>query len=276
MKKVILLLIFNIFLFAKVPSQIVLNKKTKETNSTIIQQETIIKNWFINKLNSFTPDFLNVSPKSSLFKFKIFYDTRQQKIKASLNAKVILPAFEKTISKTQISKTSVKTKIYTFKILPLLMIYKSILTPTLKTTMSLKNDYIIKYSQIAETIYYYFIHNSYKEITTFAINRIINISNLKFKASKTYLSTDKHNLYYIFGLYYYSDTNKFIRTYGFEISGQRKKLPFIYEYRLFFDYRHTVFDKKFAFLDFTPYLYSSKDNHYRIKPAINISFNVKF
>ena len=276
MKKIFLLLIFSIFLFANVPSAIILNKKTKETNNTIIQQETIIKNWLINKLNAFTPDFLNVSPEDSLFKFKIFYDTRTNKMKSSLDAKVILPALEKSISKINVSKKNVKTKIYTFKIIPLLMIYKSILTPTLKTTMSLKNDYIIKYSQIAETIYYYFIHNEYKETTTYAINKILNMDNIKFKISKTYRSTDKHNITYMSGIYYYTKENKFIRTYGFEISGQRKKLPVIYMYKLFFDYRHTILDKKFAFLDFMPYLYFSKDYHYTIKPALNISLNIKF
>ena len=277
MKKVVFIfLILFSFLFGKIHKQIVLNKKTIETNNTIIQQETLIKNWLINKINSFTPNFLNVSPDESIFKFKIYYDTKTQKTKASLNAKVILPVFEKTTSKIKISKTNVTTKIFTFKLTPLLMIYKSLLTPTLKTTISLKNDYVIKYSEIAETIYYYFIHNQYKETTTFAINKIVNISNLKFKASKTYLSTDKNNLYYLFGFYYYTDTLKFIRTYGFELSGQRKKLPIIYIYKLFFDYRHILFDKRFAFLDFTPYLYSSKDDHYKIKPAINVSFNVKF
>ena len=276
MKRIFLLIILTSFLFSKVPSSIVLKNKTKETNNTIIQKETIIKNWLIKKLNSFTPDFLNISPKDSIFKFKTYYDTKENKIKTSLNAKVILPAFKQTASKIKISKSNVKTKIYTFKLIPLLMIYKSILTPTLKTVMSLKNDYVIRYSQIAETIYYYFIHNEYKENTSFAINRIINIENIKFKISKTYLSTDKNNLYYMSGIYYYTKENKFIKTYGFEISGQRKKLPVIYMYKLFFDYRHTIFDKKFAFFDITPYLYSLKDYHYQIKPALNVSFNIKF
>ena len=276
MKRIFLLLILTSFLFSKVPSSIVLKNKTKETNNTIIQKETIIKNWLINKLNSFTPDFLNVSPEDSLFKFKTYYDTKENKIKTSLNAKVILPALEKKTSKIQISKSNIKTKIFTFKLIPLLMIYKSILTPTIKTVMSLKNDYVIKYSEIAETIYYYFIHNEYKERTTFAINKIINVDNLKFKISKSYYSTQKNNLYYMSGIYYYTKEKKFIRTYGFEISGNRKHLPVIFMYKLLFDYRHIVFDKKFAFFDITPYLYSSKDYHYQIKPALSVSFNIKF
>ena len=276
MKRIFLLLILTSFLFSKVPSTIVLKNKTKETNNTIIQQETLIKNWFINTINSFTPDFLNVSPKDSLFKFKTYYDTKENKIKTSLNAKVILPSFEKETSKIKISKRNIKTKIFTFKLTPLLMIYKSILTPTLKTVMSLKNDYVIKYSEIAETIYYYFIHNEYKEKTTFTINKIININNLNFKISKSYYSTEKNNLYYMSGIYYYTKRKKFIRTYGFEISGNRKHLPVIFMYKLLFDYRHIVFDKKFAFFDITPYLYSSKDYHYQIKPALSVSFNIKF
>ena len=267
MKKIILFL-FSVFLFSK---EIIIKK---DNNSTTILKEQKI--WLLNHINFFTPDFLNIAPEDSLIKFKISYNTQQQKTKISLNAKLILPSFEKKVSKIKISKNKLSTKIFTFKITPLFLIYKSIPTPILKTNFNLKNDYIIKYSAISETIYYYFIHNELKEITTFAINKLINISNLKFKISKTYLSTDKNNLYYSSGIYYYTTTNKFIRTYGFEINGERKKLPVIYQYKLLFDYRHTLFNKKYIYLDVIPYIYANKDYHYKIKPAMNISFNINF
>ena len=271
MKKLIFLSIFSILLFSK---EIILKKEEiKENNLTIFQESKI---WIFKKLNSFTPEFLQVSPQDSLLKFKTSYDTREDKIKTSLNAKIIFPSFESKTSKINISKNSLSTKIFTFKIIPLLIFYKSIPTPTIKTFFSLKNDYIIKYSEIAETIYYYSIHNEYKENTTFTINKIVDISNLKFKISKSYYSTDKNNLYYLSGLYYYTTTNKFIRTYGFEISGNRKKLPVIYEYKLFFDYRHTLFNKKYIYVEITPYLFASKDYHYQVKPASTISLNIKF
>ncbi len=273
MKKLIIFVWLSAILFSK---EIILKKEIKETNSSILEKEILIKTWFINTFNYLTPDFLNISPQDSIFKLKIGYNTQTQKIKTSLNAKIIFPSFEKKSSKINITKTKISTKIFTFKITPLLLFHKSIPTPTIKSSFSFKNDYIIKYSQIAETIYYYFIHNEFKEITSFTLNKIINISNLRFKASKTYYSTQKDNLFYVAGIYYFTTTSKFIRTYGFEMSGERKKLPVIYNYRLFFNYRHSLFNKKFIFIDFTPYLYSSKDNHYDIKPALDISFNTKF
>ena len=258
-KKLLLVLFLQSFLFGK---EIIIKKEIKETNTSVVEKKESIKIWLFNKINSFTPDFLNISPKESALKFKLSYDTKYKKLKTNLDAKLILPSFEKTTSKVEISDKK--------------LVSKTIPTPTIKNYFHLKSDYFIKSFEFAETIYFYFIHNDFKEITSFAINRIIDIDNLKFKITKTFLSTKKDNLFYTFGLYYYTTNDKFIRTYGFELSGERKKLPFIYQYKLFLDYRQIIFNKKFIYFDITPYLYANKENHYIIKPAINISFNIKF
>jgi len=272
MKRVIVFIIFSALLFSK---EIILKKSQKEieTNSTIITEQKFLIFKFIN---SFTPDFLNLSPKDSIFKLKIKYNSHTNEVKSSLNAKIVLPTFEKKISKIKLKKSKLSTKTFKFKITPLFLLYKSTPTPVLKTTLSVKNDYIVKYSEIGEVIYYYFIHNEYKETTTFLVNKIIDINNLKFKISKTYKSTDKSNLFYTTGLYYYFQSFKFARTFGFELNGERKKLPVIYQYKLFFDYRHTLFNKKFIYIEIVPYLFASKDYHYTIKPAFDVSFNINF
>jgi len=266
-----------IFLFSLLSAQekaIILKQKIQENNNTIIQKQAVIlKNWLINSLNNLTPEFLNISPRDSLIKFKIGYDSQTNKIKTSLNAKLILPSFEK--SSTKIKLNTGQTKTYKLKITPIIKMHKSKITPVLKNSFTYKNDYLIKEVSFNETLYYYFIFNEYKEITTLSFNKFLTLKNLMFKISKTYYSTQKSDMFYLFGLYFYTQQKKYITTYGFEMSGERKKLPFIYSYKIFTTYRHLIFNNKFAYIDITPYLQSSKDWKYRIKPFISISFNVR-
>jgi len=272
MKKFILITFIFSLLSA---NNITLKQKFKENNTTIIQEQVkIIKNWFIENFNSFTPDFLKISPKDSIFKFKISYDSQTDKLQTNLNARLVLPSFERKYTKVKLNKGT--TKQIKFKITPMLRIYKSLLTPIMKTSFTFKNDFLIKEMLFNETFYYYFIHNEYKEITSLAFKRFLTFKNLMLKLSKTYYSTQKSNLFYTFGLYFYTQAQKYITTYGFEISGERKKLPFIYSYKLFITYRHILFNKKFMYINITPYLQASKDWEYKIKPFINISFNVNF
>ena len=273
MKRFVLIffILFSL-LFAK--KEIVLKQKIQENNNTIIQKQALIlKNWLINNLNNLTPDFLNISPTDSLIKFKIGYDSQTNKITSSLNARLILPSYEK--SATKIKLNTGNTKSYKIRITPIIRMYKSILTPVLKNSFTYKNDYLIKETVFNETFYYYFIHNEYKEITSLAFKKFLTLNNLMFKMSKTYYSTQKSNLFYLFGLYFYTQQKKYITTYGFETSGERKKLPFIYSYKIFTTYRHLIFNNKFAYIDITPYLQASKEWEYKIKPYIAISFNIR-
>jgi len=277
MKRIILFIILSLFMYAS--NIVVLSKKEKETNSTQIEETTLIKKWLIDNFNAITPDFLNVTPKDRMIDFKISYDVRTHKLTQKLNVRVLLPAFVKITKKIRTNK---KNKIsflqtqYKFKILPMIRIHKQMLTPILKLSLDIKNNYLLKEVNLNETIYYYFFFNDYKEITTLTFQKFLTINSLMLKLSKTYLSTDKNNLYYLFGLYYYSDFIKYIKTYGFEMSGERKKLPFIYSYKIFFTYRHILFGKRYIFADITPYLQASKEWNYKVKPFLTLSFNVRF
>jgi len=277
MKKLVFFIILSLFIHAS--NIVVLSKKEKDINSTQIEETTLIKKWLIDNFNAITPDFLNVTPKDRMIDFKISYDVRTHKLRQKLNVRVLLPAFVKITKKIKTNKKNnisfLQTQ-YKFKVLPMIRIYKQILTPILKFSLDVKNNYLLKEINLNETIYYYFFFNDYKEITTLTFQKFLTIDNLMLKLSKTYISTDKNNLYYLFGLYYYSDFIKYIKTYGFEISGERKKTPFIYSYKLFFTYRHILFSKRYIFVDITPYLQSSKEWNYKIKPFLNLSFNVRF
>ena len=272
MKKLFVLIFLVSLLSAKT---VILNQKIKETNNTIIQEEAkIFKNWLIKNINEFTPDFLNVSPRDSLIKLRIGYDTQTDKITTSLNAKLILPSYEKSATKIKLSTGNTKT--YKIRITPIIRMYKSKITPVLKNSFTFKNDFLIKEMVFNETLYYYFFFNEYKEITSLSLKKFLAMKNLMLKLSKTYYSTQKSNMFYLFGIYFYTEQKKQITTYGFETSGERKKLPFIYSYRLFTTYRHIIFNNKFAFIDITPYLQASKEWQYKIKPFLSVSFNVRF
>ncbi len=272
MKKFFALIFLVSLLSAKT---IILNQKIKETNNTIIQEEAkIFKNWIIKNYNALMPNFLNVSPQESLIKFSLSYDTQQKKLQSNLNARLILPSFERQITKIKLNNATTKT--FSIKLTPIVRIYKSLLTPIIKNSLTFKNDLLIKSFTFNETIYFYFIFNEYKEISTVAIKRFMTMNNVMLKISKTYYSTQKSNLYYLFGLYYYTQNIKKITTYGVELTGDRKHLPFIYSYKVFITYRHLIFGNKFTYFDITPYLQSSKEWQYGIKPFLSVSFNVRF
>jgi len=274
MKRFILFIILSLFIYAS--DTVVLSKKEKKTKSAQIEETTLIKKWLVDKFNAITPDFLNVTPRDRMVNFKLSYDTQNNKLTTKLNIRVLLPAFERVITKTKLKNNKVSQSQYKFKILPIIRIYKKKLTPILKTSFDFQNQYLIKEVNFNETIYFYFLFNEYKEITTVTFQKFLTVNNLMLRLSKTYLSYEKNNLFYLFGLYYYSDFIKYIKTYGFEMSGERKKLPFIYSYKIFFTYRHILFGKRYIFADITPYLQSSKEWNYKIKPFLNLSFNVRF
>jgi hypothetical protein len=269
MKKIILVILSTI-LFAS--NTVVLKKKQKETNTSTVNEEIILRKWLIDKINAIMPEYLQAEPKENMFNFSVSYDTYTKKTHSKLNLRLFFPSVEGQYSKS----TLTKTKTIKIKLLPILQIYKKLPCLTLKGSLSIKNETLLKNVTFNETIYYYTTFTEYKEITTLAFNRFVDINNLTFKISKTYLSTDKKNISYVFGLYYYIDFYKFIRIYGYEMGGQRKKDPFIYYYKLFFTYRHILFNKRYIFLELTPYLLVSKEFNFNPKIFASASFNVKF
>jgi hypothetical protein len=273
MKKIILVILSTI-LFAS--NTIVLKKKEKETNNTAIKEEVLLRKWIIDRLNAIMPEYLQAEPSESMFFVSFGYDFHSKKLFSKLNTKLVFPALESEYSKSTFTKTNIKTKIIKFKLLPILHIYKQLPCLTLKGSITLQSNSLLKNIVLNETIYYYTTYTEYKEITTLTYKKFIEINNLSFKASKTYKSTDKANINYLFGLYYYTDFYKFIRIYGFETGGERKKDPFICYYKLFFTYRHILFNKRYIFLELTPYILVSKEFNFSPKIFASASFNVKF
>ncbi|NPA12208.1 MAG: hypothetical protein GXO62_08190 [Epsilonproteobacteria bacterium] len=260
------------FLYAS--DTVVINQKEKENNNTIIKEELILKKWLIDKYNSIVPNILKGEPKDNFVDMQIGYDIKNKKIFSHLKVNILLPSLERKIIKE--SKTTLQTKSYNFKVVPFLQLYKSTPTLTIKPSFTFKN--LTEYNQFTfnESLYYYTSYTEYKEVSTITLDKFANIKNLYLRAYKTYYSTDKTNLYYTFGVYYFREFYKFIRLYGFETGGERKKLPFIYYYKLFFTYRHILFDKRYLFFEFTPYLYHSKEYDFHTKVFADLSLNLKF
>jgi len=269
MRKIILVILSTI-LFAS--NTVVLKKKQKETNTSTVNEEIILRKWLIDKLNAIMPEYLQAELKENMFSFSTGYDTYSKKNYSKLNLRMFFPSIEGKYSKS----TPTKTRTVKIKLLPILQIYKRLPCLTLKGSLTIKNETLLKYFTFNETVYYYTTFTEYKEITTLTFNRFVDINNLTFKISKTYLSTDKSNMSYVFGLYYYTDFYKFIRIYGYEAGGERKKDPFIYYYKFFFTYRHILFNKRYIFLELTPYLLVSKEFNFNPKLFASASFNVKF
>jgi len=271
MKKGVILLLFT-YLFAS--NTVVLSKKEKETNTTIIQEETFIRKWLIDKYNAIVPQFLEGEPKENMLKFSVGYDTKDKKIYSRLRVRILLPELEKKYSKQSINR--LKTKTIKLKLLPIIQIHKGLPDITVKFSFSYKKESIANEFQFNESIYLYAFHTEYKEITTATVTKFVSINNLMFKIQKTYHSIDKNNIKYKAGLYYYTDLYDFVRSYGFESGGEKIAKPFFYWHKLFFTYRHILFNRRYLYLEFTPYLYYSKEFNYRLKFFINTSLNVKF
>ena len=269
MKKIILLILTSILFASNI---IVLKKKEKIKKNKVIREEIIFRKWLIDKINAVLPSYLQAEPKENMFKFSIKYDTDTKTFSSNLNIKVFFPSIEGKKS----SSTTKKTRIYKFKLLPILQLYKKLPTITLKASFTYNSLTFLRDFYFNETIYYYTTFTEYKEISTITLKRFINISNLEFQASKTYNSTQKNNIFYSFGVYYSSDLYKFIRIYGYTFGGDRKHDPFIYYHKLFFTYRHILFNKRYIYLDITPYILSSKEHHYSPRFNLTTSLNVKF
>ncbi len=269
MKKILLVILTSI-LFAS--NTVVLKKKQKESNTSVINEEIILRKWIINKINSVLPNYLQAEPKENMVNFSLQYDTRIKKATSHLNLRLIFPSIEGKYQKS----TATKTKTFKIKLIPMLLVHKRKPCPTFKASLTFQNEALLRNFTFNESFYYYTVFTEYKEVTTLTFNRFINIDNLTYKISKTYRSTDKTNMFYYTGIYYYTDFFKFVRIYGYEMGGERKKDPFIYWHKLFFTYRKILFNRRYIFLDVTPYLYYSKEYGYHPKFFISTSLNVKF
>ncbi len=269
MKKFIFLILTSI-LFAS--NTIVLKKRQKETNTTSISEELIIKKWLINKFNDIMPSYLQAVPRENMLNFTFGYDTRYEKFFSRLNIRLLFPEIEGSYQKS----TLTRTRTVKIKLLPIFQVYKKLPCFTLKSSLTLENQELLKNVTFNESFYYYTTFTEYKNITTFSVNRFITIDNLAFRFITTYSSTDKNNLKYVFGLFYYSNFISYLRIYGYQIGGERKKIPFIYWHKIFLTLRKTLFHKRYMFIDFTPYIYYSKEYDFHPKLFFTTSLNIKF
>jgi len=283
MKKIILTMIISILLFGgdnNLTTEITLSEKIKETNDTTVIS---VRKVIIDSFNSFMPSYLQVQPKENFLDVALTYDLLHNSLKTSVKVRVILPSVERSVTKIKENSDYTETKkTYTFKISPLLRIYKStptlVIRPSFTYTETIENFFstISKDFSFNETFYYYTGHNEFKEVTTLKFNKVITIKNLTFKASKTIYSYDRHNIYYNAGFYYYDTYSKFIRVYGLTADGNTPLKPFFQSYKLFFTYRMKLFNKNYLYAEITPYLLFSKDWNFKGKFYATSSIHLKF
>jgi hypothetical protein len=228
------------------------------------------------------PSYLQVQPKENFLDLSVSYDLLHNKLSSSAKIRVILPSIERSVETISSGKKNKTTKTYIFKITPLLRMYNSTPTLVIKPSFTFKNSVYDIFSSLTkdfsfnETFYYYTFQNEYVESTTLSFNKLVSIENLTFRANKTIESTDRSNMKYNFGVYYYNEFIKYIKVYGFTTEGESQLAPFIYAYKLFFTYRHTIFNKKYLYVEIMPYLYASKEWDYKIKFFAFISMHLKF
>ncbi|WP_456479558.1 hypothetical protein [Nautilia sp.] len=270
MKKLIILILSTILFASNI---VVLKKKEKETNSTIIKEEMFIKNIVINSINSIVPDVLEVTPKEHFLKIKIDYDLKARALKARVNLRVILPSLEKqlTIIKNGNNPTRFRQRNISLKLTPLLRIYNGLPEILIHNTATVTNILNTEIN-FGETVDVYTVNREIHENTAFTVKK----DSLLFKINKSFSSTEPGNMHYYYGTYLYNDYIKFIRIYGFEMGGETDLKPVLYYYKLFFTYRHVLFNKRYMFLEFSPYILFSKEHEYRFKTFANISINFRF
>jgi hypothetical protein len=270
MKKILFLILTSILLFGE----------NTDSNST----KRLVRKYIFSRVNYILPDFLELQPKENFFNAYVSYDTLSKKVSSSVSVNIYIPKLTKKFSKTKTKKKKnkiTKTQLY-LKILPLIRFYRSTPTLVIKT-----NAFFSKKTQILnipskdfsleETIYFYPFYKFFLEETTFKLHKFLNFENMVFSLSKSIDTRTPRVVSYSAGIYLYNGMfTKFIRVYGLTLSGETDEKPVVYSYKLFFNYRRVLFDKKFVFVNVEPYVLFSKDYGYEPKLAAVISINVKF
>jgi len=239
----------------------------------ITQVSKEIKRNIITNVNYFLPDFLRIDKEKSFITTGFSYDSLNNTIKPKVSVRLKLPEFVFTKVKLYSSdKNITKEKKLKIKIRPYIRVRKFQLKAFLGFIVTYKEIfYLLK--GISNNFYYYPFDNYFT-----------NTFKILFKQKKNSLlfefNTDTDlfpRFSYKSGIYHLINVkeNK-ITTYGLEAGGESEQYPVLYWYKLFYKYRHTLFNSKMAYFDITPYLYYSKEYNFTIKPAINISVTYKF
>jgi len=283
MKKIFIIFIILLTLLSaktdlNLTKEIILSQKLKENNNSFLLS---FKKEFFKKINSFTPEYLNMEPKENFLDLKFSFDPLKKEFSTKGKVNVILPAFEKVFKKNKSKSDTNITKAYTFKITPFLTVYKKLPTLVIKPSFTYKVStqfisFITKSFSFDETLYLYTINREYKEVTTISFDKMITVKHLMFKTSKTIYSTDTSKIFYNTGFYYYLEKKKNIRVCGLTASGNNKENPFFQSYKLFFTFRQKLFNKNYLFVELTPYFLADKEWHYEPKFSIISTLNLKF
>jgi hypothetical protein len=236
------------------------------------------KKSFIDKINYFIPEFLKISRETSFAHIKMCYDSLTQKTpSASIGINIKLPELyiKKIKQKSkQENKKIIQSSSVTFKIRPFIRL-KSNKIFFLQNIIEYEKKYLNNEYGIANKINFYPFDNYFEESINFAY-----FKHLKHTYGiKLNISTDKYDFptkYYSLNFSISNLKQKNITSYGYTTGGETKKNPLIYYHKIYIDLRKSLFNKKYIFLDITPYILISKDYNYKIKPAVSSSVNIKF
>ena len=276
--KLIILFLSAIIIYG---NEIILSKKEKKTEKYLKTQEVNIKTFsFSRTFNDLMPDFLQTSPDSSI-KFKYEYEVFSKKTNLNVKARIKLVEISKILKKIKFLNTK-KEKNYQLSLKLYLRLRRGLPTIMVKPFFSFekKNNSLTLMKSIVfnEYIEYYSIFiDEYREVTELFFKELFNQKDLLFKAQKTFKSIHPKNIYYNFGIYKYIHIKKKTsHTLGFVIYGEKEKEPFINSYKIFYSFRRLIFNKDYFFLNVTPGIIVSREDNYKIKPYLNLSFNFKF
>jgi hypothetical protein len=248
----------------------------KPTHKTLVG----IKKKIIDQVNYFTPDSLQISKETSTVNIKIYYDTLNQTSPSySANVHIKLPEFYLTKIKTKPkkikNKKTLENSIFNIKIRPIIKLRENRFL-FLQNIIEYKKFYSTNEFGISNKINLYPIDNNYyEESIKFAylkhLQQIYSIT-LEFSTNKDILPQKNYSLTFSI-----SKLQKiYIKSLGYKIGGNTKENPVIYYHKLYFDFRRKLFNKKYLFLEITPYLLLSRDYHYKLEPAVYSSINIKF
>ena len=252
--KIIILILSAIIIYA---NEVVLSKKEKDTPDYIKSQAITLKTFTFSTFNTLMPDFLQADTNSSVrvkYQYEVFNKTAQWQ----LSAHIKLIELSKTLNKVKFldqNKTKTHTRNYKFSLKIYGKLKDGIPTITFKPYFQYKNKInLLSFSKefiFNEYLEYYSIFiNEYKEVSEIFLKKVLSKKDLFFKAQKTFKSNTPHNLYYNFGIYKYLHfKKKSSHTIGFVLSGEKEKVPFIYSYKLFYKFRHLLFNKKYFFVN---------------------------
>jgi hypothetical protein len=250
----------------------------KDINST---DKIIVgyKKNFIDKINYFIPDFLKISTETSFVNIRVYEDTLTQKTpSASIGINIKLPEiFVKKIKTKNKNVNNTKKKEYSsiiFKLRPFIRIKKHRIF-FFQNIIEYKKIYFNNEFGISNKINYYPFESYWEENVNFAYFKHLKHTfgvNLNIYTDKEDFPTKYYSLN--FSLSHFK--TKIISSFGYEIGGSSSDNPFIYYHKLFINFRKTLFNKKYIYLELMPYVLISKDYNFKLKPAVSSSINIKF